>query len=241
MLFFSKPCSVIYSFSFFTTSAIERYFLGKWHWRRITKPSFLPSSCISHSFWSTSPRSCDWVRNTLLFNLVQSEIKLIFTVYFWFHRAFHRVYSFGPTFRADSSRGRSHLSEFYMIEAEVNFLHSVEDINSVSLIKRANVLAELTQNCRSCRVDHSGSSSTRDVIFTWKWLGWSSRGLEESWSSVEAGVSVKNKHNFIACQYFSETKTFRNSCDNFLQKAINNMISSRTQLLEYITQNDFLR
>lgn len=50
----------------------------------------------------------------------------------YFCSAFHKVYSFAPTFRADVSRGRKHLSEFYMVEAEVNFLRSIEDINNVS-------------------------------------------------------------------------------------------------------------
>jgi aspartyl/asparaginyl-tRNA synthetase len=39
-----------------------------------------------------------------------------------------RCYNFGPTFRADSSSDRTHLAEFYMVEAEVAFPHSLEDI-----------------------------------------------------------------------------------------------------------------
>lgn len=39
-----------------------------------------------------------------------------------------KVYCFGPTFRAENSRSRLHLSEFYMAEAEVAFARSLSDI-----------------------------------------------------------------------------------------------------------------
>ncbi|XP_011305448.1 probable asparagine--tRNA ligase, mitochondrial [Fopius arisanus] len=43
-------------------------------------------------------------------------------------RALSRVYTFGPTFRAENSKSRLHLSEFYMIEAEMAFVDDIEDI-----------------------------------------------------------------------------------------------------------------
>lgn len=46
--------------------------------------------------------------------------------------AFHRVYTFSPALRADSSTGPHHLAEFRMVEAEMNFTQSLEDINVVS-------------------------------------------------------------------------------------------------------------
>lgn len=45
-------------------------------------------------------------------------------------RRFHKVYTFNPTFRAENSNSRQHLSEFYMIEAEQGFVNSIEDILS---------------------------------------------------------------------------------------------------------------
>ncbi|XP_063807381.1 asparaginyl-tRNA synthetase [Pseudophryne corroboree] len=42
-----------------------------------------------------------------------------------------RVFTFGPTFRAENSQSRRHLAEFYMVEAEISFTESLEDIMQV--------------------------------------------------------------------------------------------------------------
>ncbi|OXB60351.1 hypothetical protein ASZ78_013500 [Callipepla squamata] len=46
-------------------------------------------------------------------------------------RAFTRVFTFGPTFRAENSQSRRHLAEFYMVEAELSFTESLQDIMQV--------------------------------------------------------------------------------------------------------------
>uniref|UniRef100_A0A3B3VQ88 asparagine--tRNA ligase n=1 Tax=Poecilia latipinna TaxID=48699 RepID=A0A3B3VQ88_9TELE len=45
--------------------------------------------------------------------------------------AFSRVYTFGPTFRAENSQSRRHLAEFFMVEAEISFTESLEDLTKV--------------------------------------------------------------------------------------------------------------
>ncbi|XP_036603405.1 probable asparagine--tRNA ligase, mitochondrial isoform X2 [Trichosurus vulpecula] len=45
--------------------------------------------------------------------------------------AFTQVFTFGPTFRAENSQSRRHLAEFYMVEAEISFVESLQDIMQV--------------------------------------------------------------------------------------------------------------
>ncbi|XP_057684817.1 probable asparagine--tRNA ligase, mitochondrial isoform X1 [Corythoichthys intestinalis] len=45
--------------------------------------------------------------------------------------SFSRVYTFGPTFRAENSQSRRHLAEFFMVEAELAFTRSIEDLTKV--------------------------------------------------------------------------------------------------------------
>ncbi|KFP01940.1 hypothetical protein N300_09093, partial [Calypte anna] len=45
--------------------------------------------------------------------------------------AFTHVFTFGPTFRAEDSQSRRHLAEFYMVEAELSFTESLQDVMQV--------------------------------------------------------------------------------------------------------------
>ncbi|EAC9287549.1 asparagine--tRNA ligase, partial [Listeria monocytogenes] len=55
--------------------------------------------------------------------------------------AFGKVFSFGPTFRAEKSKTRRHLIEFWMIEPEMAFMHQEE-----SLEVQEQYVAFLVQN-----------------------------------------------------------------------------------------------
>ncbi len=48
-----------------------------------------------------------------------------------FMEAFKKVYTFGPTFRAEKSNTPRHASEFWMIEPEVAFIHLKEDMELI--------------------------------------------------------------------------------------------------------------
>ncbi|XP_052752740.1 probable asparagine--tRNA ligase, mitochondrial isoform X2 [Galleria mellonella] len=45
-------------------------------------------------------------------------------------RGMGNVYTLGPTFRAENARSRLHLSEFYMLEAELAFCYSLEQLQN---------------------------------------------------------------------------------------------------------------
>ncbi|XP_045453585.1 probable asparagine--tRNA ligase, mitochondrial [Melitaea cinxia] len=46
-------------------------------------------------------------------------------------RGMGNVYTLGPTFRAENSKSRLHLSEFYMLETEIAFCDSIEKLQNV--------------------------------------------------------------------------------------------------------------
>ncbi|KAF4009607.1 hypothetical protein G4228_001115, partial [Cervus hanglu yarkandensis] len=68
--------------------------------------------------------------------------------------AFTQVFTFGPTFRAENSQSRRHLAEFYMVEAEISFLESLQDLMQVmeSLFKTTamTVLSNCPKDVELC-------------------------------------------------------------------------------------------
>lgn len=87
----------------------------------------------------------------------------------WFlpFRAFTRVFTFGPTFRAENSQSRRHLAEFYMVEAELSFTESLQDIMQVGTSKglcRTSVQTSSSSlSCASCpHLEVTASLSVRE-------------------------------------------------------------------------------
>ena len=46
-----------------------------------------------------------------------------------FAMAFRNIYTFGPTFRAEESKGRRHMTEFWMMEPEMAWMHQDESLD----------------------------------------------------------------------------------------------------------------
>ena len=59
--------------------------------------------------------------------------------------AFGKVYCFGPTFRAEKSKTRRHLTEFWMVEPEMAYA-DLEDVKNVAEELIAFVVARVLEN-----------------------------------------------------------------------------------------------
>ena len=60
--------------------------------------------------------------------------------------AMGKIYTFGPTFRAEQSKTRRHLSEFWMIEPEMAFCEIFENMDTIESFLRS-VVQEVLEKC----------------------------------------------------------------------------------------------
>ncbi len=72
--------------------------------------------------------------------------------------AMGRIYTFGPTFRAEKSKTRRHLSEFWMIEPEMAFYDLFDNMDLIEDFLRT-VTGEVLENCRQ-ELDIIGRDTT---------------------------------------------------------------------------------
>jgi asparaginyl-tRNA synthetase len=61
--------------------------------------------------------------------------------------ALGKIYTFGPTFRAENSNTARHLAEFWMIEPEMAFFDIVDDMNLAEDFLKS-VIADVLKNCK---------------------------------------------------------------------------------------------
>ncbi|NXW12973.1 SYNM protein, partial [Circaetus pectoralis] len=79
--------------------------------------------------------------------------------------AFTHVFTFGPTFRAENSQSRRHLAEFYMVEAELSFTESLEDIMQVMEDLFKTVTSTVFSKCpRDVELFHKYIAPAQKVI-----------------------------------------------------------------------------
>ncbi len=67
--------------------------------------------------------------------------------------AFGKVYTFGPTFRAEKSKTRRHLTEFWMVEPEVAWAH-LDDVIQLGEDLLLFIIAEVLRDCRQLLIEH---------------------------------------------------------------------------------------
>ncbi len=99
--------------------------------------------------------------------------------------AFGRVYDFGPTFRAEKSATRRHLTEFWMVDAEMAWMHQKE-----SLIVQEKFISYLIQRVvKNCSLELS--LLNRDVEPLKK-----ATDLPYPRINYDRAVEILNKNNF---------------------------------------------
>ncbi len=72
--------------------------------------------------------------------------------------SFGKVYCFGPTFRAEKSKTRRHLTEFWMVEPEMAFFDLDENMNLAELFVES-IVQSCLQNCKN-ELDVLGRDTT---------------------------------------------------------------------------------
>ncbi|KAG9265028.1 putative asparagine-tRNA ligase, mitochondrial [Astyanax mexicanus] len=110
--------------------------------------------------------------------------------------AFPAVYTFGPTFRAENSQSRRHLAEFYMVEAEISFTESLED------------LLKLMEDLLKTSTEHLLSHCAEDVELFHKYV---SPGHRE-----KVDLILKRKFNVIS--YTEAIDILKRSSQQFIYK-----------------------
>ncbi|XP_045478786.1 probable asparagine--tRNA ligase, mitochondrial [Harmonia axyridis] len=127
-----------------------------------------------------------------------------------------KVYTFGPTFRAENSKSRLHLAEFYMIEAEIPFLQEIKPLLKTveGLIKKVtshlleNNLADI-HTCQELQKNELEWINKEFPILTYdealKIIADCSSEFQEP---VDLQNGIKKEHELFLVKYLGNIPTF---------------------------------
>ena len=113
-----------------------------------------------------------------------------------FAMAFKKIYTFGPTFRAENSNTKTHAAEFWMIEPEIAFCH-LDELIKIEEDFLVNVIKEIKNTAKE------------ELEFFDKFV---SNGLLERLSNIEKG-------NFPVVSYKQAVEILEKHNDEFKLKA----------------------
>ena len=95
------------------------------------------------------------------------------------HSGMHSVYTFGPTFRAEKSHTRRHLSEFYMVEAETVTMETGMEslLDLIERLYKSTVETVMRESADDVDLFHKQIArpetkvclSTKGLLFSLKW------------------------------------------------------------------------
>lgn len=119
-----------------------------------------------------------------------------------------KVYTFGPTFRAENSKSRLHLSEFYMIEAESAFVSNLEDIMDII----ENLIKSCTKNVlNKNRADFETFKTDPEINFNLNWVDKPFAVL-----TYEEAFAILEKNNFKLTSQFNKKEGLSKEHELFL-------------------------
>ncbi|KAK9510029.1 hypothetical protein O3M35_004902 [Rhynocoris fuscipes] len=128
-------------------------------------------------------------------------------------RSLSQVYCFAPTFRAENSKSRFHLAEFYMLEAETTLAKSLNDLTSFTEEMLRYVINSIRntneQDINLCRQRFSESKFKLEDSLVSKWTVMSyeeaSKILSEHKSSLKVihspGTSLTKDHELFLTNF----------------------------------------
>jgi asparaginyl-tRNA synthetase len=134
--------------------------------------------------------------------------------------AFGKVYTFGPTFRAEKSKTRRHLTEFWMVEPEVAFMDLAGDMELAEQFISYIVECALSDCAEDLKRLERDTSSLENVIPPFPRLSYSDavdvlkkKGVEIEWGEDfgaphETAVSEDFDRPLIIHGYPAEVKAF---------------------------------
>lgn len=99
-----------------------------------------------------------------------------------------KVYTFGPTFRAENSKSAIHLSEFYMLELEESFIESLDDVIATISKMFKSVSQEFLDKCDDdvTRVNRMSKDFNLEQHFKWLQSEFKVLTFREAFSIIEA-------------------------------------------------------
>ncbi|EFA01641.1 asparaginyl-tRNA synthetase [Tribolium castaneum] len=126
-----------------------------------------------------------------------------------------KVYTFGPTFRAENSKSRLHLSEFYMLEGEIAFVEKLDGLMTCieQLIKQVtkklvNDSIEDIEKCQEKKVSFDWLDKSFPVVTYKEAVTILSQNKDKFSENFDSKDGFGKEHEMFLVEYFGKVPTF---------------------------------
>ena len=120
--------------------------------------------------------------------------------------AFGKVYCFGPTFRAEKSKTRRHLTEFWMVEPEVAFADSAENMRLQERMVSYVVARALDRCSEELNVLERDTSLLEKIQPPFRRISYTEavKLLQKNGAEIEWGSDLGATHELAVAEHFGE-------------------------------------